>query len=362
MLKDELYMNRCLQLASNGCGNVSPNPMVGAVLVCEGRIIGEGFHACLGQQHAEVHAIRSVRDESLLQKATLYVSLEPCSHYGKTPPCAELIVQKQIPRVVIAALDPFPQVAGRGVKRLIEAGVDVKVGVLEEEAKALNAPFYYTQLNDSPCVTLKWAQSVDGFMDKVRTSDAQPPVAFSTPETRRMVHKLRAASDAIMVGTNTYLLDRPSLSTRYWAGRSPLRVIVDRTLRIPPAQLTAHASANTLVYTEQEQPNRDGVEFVQIPFDGNELALILRDLKTRGVQSLLVEGGATLLQSFVDQHLWNRIRVETSPKALFAGVKSPSIGNIKGRVSRISIYGKNLVTCYEQAGQPACREEGSKSE
>lgn len=346
MEEKEAYISRCIQLATNGRGNVSPNPMVGAVIVHKGRIIGEGFHAGYGGNHAEVNAIQSVRDPSLLKESTLYVSLEPCSHYGKTPPCAELIIRKQISHVVVATLDPFPQVAGRGVQMLRDANILVEVGVLEEEALALNEAFFYAQVNDRPFVTLKWAQSADGFMDDIRTSSEEQPRGFSTDETRRWVHKLRAESDAIMVGTRTYLLDHPSLSTRYWAGKSPVRVILDRESRISYELLIANASAPTLVYTEKEIEDREGVQYIRVAFDSDVLSNVLEDLRKRGVQSLLVEGGASLLQSFLKEHLWNRIRVETSPIRLLSGVQSPDMEPDALFLETEVGYGMNTISTY----------------
>ena len=215
----EKYMSRCLDLAKNGLGNVAPNPMVGAVIVRDGVIIGEGYHRCYGASHAEVNAIAAVRDEALLRDSTMYVNLEPCTHYGKTPPCAELIIVKKIPRVVIACPDPFPEIAGRGINRLREAGVAVVAGVMEREATALNRFFMCLHKKRRPYVILKWAQSEDGFLDRKRTDGSTAPVMLSTPVTRMLVHKLRSEVQAIMIGTNTAILDNPSLTVRYWAGR-----------------------------------------------------------------------------------------------------------------------------------------------
>ena len=235
---EEKYMARCIELAKGGRGNVSPNPMVGAVVVHKGRIIGEGFHRKCGEAHAEVNAIASVKDESLLKDSTIYVSLEPCSHYGKTPPCAELIIRKGIPRVVVGCLDPFPEVSGRGVRMLREAGVEVVTGVMEEEARALNKAFMTLQTKGRPYIILKWAQSEDGFIDRLRTDVSEPVTVLSSPETSRLVHKLRSEVAAIMVGTRTALLDNPSLNVRHWSGNSPVRVVLDRRLVIPDSFLT----------------------------------------------------------------------------------------------------------------------------
>ena len=228
---DAVFMRRCLQLASLGRGHVSPNPMVGAVVVHRGQIIGEGYHRCYGQPHAEVNAINSVRDAGLLPECTLYVSLEPCSHYGKTPPCADLIVQKKIPRVVVGCLDPFPKVSGQGVVRLREAGIEVVTGILEEECKALNRTFMTCQIDERPFVTLKWAQSRDGYIDRLR-KPGEPAIRISDDVSSVWVHRLRAEADAILVGTNTAVADNPSLTTRLWYGRSPLRIVLDEHARV----------------------------------------------------------------------------------------------------------------------------------
>ena len=224
----DLYMYRCLQLAELGVGYVAPNPMVGAVLVCNDKIIGEGYHHRYGDAHAEPNAINSVKEVELLGQSTLYVSLEPCSHYGKTPPCADLIVSSGIPRVIIGTLDPNPKVAGKGVEKLRNAGVEVIVGVLEEECRELNKRFFIFQELRRPYVLLKWAQTRDGFMDRVRTDVSEPPLQISNNITRQLTHKMRAENQSILVGANTVLLDNPSLTVRNWSGRSPVRIAIDR--------------------------------------------------------------------------------------------------------------------------------------
>ena len=230
-MEEEKYMRRCIELAKNGLCNVAPNPMVGAVIVCDGRIIGEGYHIRCGEAHAEVNAIRSVKDKSLLSRSTIYVSLEPCSHYGKTPPCADLIIEEKIPRIVIGCQDPFSQVAGRGIQKLRNAGREVTVGVLEKECKHLIRRFITFNTLHRPFITLKWAESADHFIDVERTDGN--PVILSSPLTSMLVHKKRAEADAIMVGRRTALLDNPSLTVRHWVGRSPVRVVLDRTLKLP---------------------------------------------------------------------------------------------------------------------------------
>lgn len=319
------YMARCLSLALRGAGNVAPNPMVGAVIVHRGKIIGEGYHRKYGEAHAEVNAIASVKDESLLKEATIYVSLEPCSHYGKTPPCAELIIKKQIPRVVIGCLDPYPEVSGRGVRMLRDAGVEVVTGVMEKEARELNCAFMTFQEKQRPYIYLKWAQSADGFIDRLRTDAASPAVVLSSPETLRRVHGLRAGVAAIMVGTQTALLDNPSLTVRHWAGQSPVRVVLDRTLRIPSHYHLLDGTVGTLVFTACKAGNRENVEYITIDFSRDVLPQVLHELYLRKLNSLMVEGGATLLGHFLEEGLWDWMFVETAPLSLFSGVKAPDI-------------------------------------
>lgn len=322
---EDKYMARCISLARGGAGNVAPNPMVGAVIVHQGRIIGEGFHRKYGEAHAEVNAIASVGDEALLKESTIYVSLEPCSHYGKTPPCASLIIEKQIPRVVIGCPDPFPEVAGRGVKMLREAGIEVVTGVMEKEARELNRVFMTFQEKKRPYVYLKWAQSADGFLDLLRTDASLPAVALSSAETLRRVHYLRAHVSAIMVGTRTALLDNPSLTVRHWAGNSPVRVVLDRSLRIPSDYHLLDGRVKTLVFTAKEATNRENVEYVTIDFSQPVLPQVLHELYMRKLDSLMVEGGAVLLNAFLEEDVWDEARIETAPLSLRTGVNAPDI-------------------------------------
>lgn len=331
MIVEEKYMARCIELACGGAGNTAPNPTVGAVIVHDGKIIGEGFHRKCGEAHAEVNAVASVQDEALLGKSTLYVSLEPCSHYGKTPPCAELIIKKGIPRVVVGCLDPFPAVSGRGVRMLREAGVEVVTGVLEAEARALNPAFMTFQLLGRPYIYLKWAQSADGFMDAVREDASVRPVVLSSAETLRRVHRLRAEVAAIMVGTHTALLDNPSLTVRHWAGDSPVRVVLDRTQKLPAASSLLDGTVHTLVFTAEEAGSRPNVEYVKIDFGQDVLPQVLRHLYDRKLNSLMVEGGNTLLKSFLDAGLWDEAWIETAPVVLGAGVKAPAVDGVLSR-------------------------------
>ena len=294
MTKDQTFMQRCLQLAQNGQRNARPNPMVGAVIVCGHRIIGEGHHLRCGEGHAEVNAFASVRqeDEPLLSQSTIYVSLEPCAHYGKTPPCAELIVRKGVRRCVVGCIDPFAKVSGRGVEMLREAGIEVTVGVLEKECRELNRRFFTFHEKRRPYIILKWAQSADGFID-----NGGKAFAFSTPFTRMLVHKLRSECDAILVGRTTAERENPRLDVRLWSGESPLRLVLDRN-----------------------NPFFEGTD-TSSPL----LPQLMSHLYERQVQSLLVEGGAATHQSFIDAGLWDEIRIEVSPVLVGNGTRAARI-------------------------------------
>ena len=294
MTKDQTFMQRCLQLAQNGQRNARPNPMVGAVIVCGDRIIGEGYHVRCGEGHAEVNAFTSVRqeDEPLLSQSTIYVSLEPCAHYGKTPPCAELIVRKGVRRCVVGCIDPFAKVSGRGVEMLREAGIEVTVGVLEKECRELNRRFFTFHEKRRPYIILKWAQSADGFID-----NGGKAFAFSTPFTRMLVHKLRSECDAILVGRTTAERENPRLDVRLWSGESPLRLVLD-----------------------SNNPCFEGMD-TSSPI----LPQLMSHLYERQVQSLLVEGGAATHQSFIDAGLWDEIRIEVSPVLVGNGTRAARI-------------------------------------
>lgn len=323
MKEEEIYMQRCIRLALNGKNRVAPNPMVGAVIVYNGKIIGEGYHARCGEAHAEVTAIRSVENPALLKHSTLYVSLEPCSHYGKTPPCADLIIEKGIPRVVIGCTDPFPEVAGRGIRKLQEAGIGVTVGVLEEECKKLIAHFITFNTLHRPYILLKWAESADGFLDFNRT-DGQP-VKLSTDLTAMLVHKKRAEADGILVGTRTAALDNPTLTVRSWHGNNPARIVIDKHLTLDNSLHLFDGSTSTLIYTFEQSADRKHVTYITLDRESDILPQIMTDLYHRKIQTLLVEGGSKLLQSFINSSLWDEIFVEKSTQRLQSGVKAPAI-------------------------------------
>ncbi len=343
MTNDEKYMMRCIQLAQNGKLGAAPNPMVGAVVVCDGRIIGEGYHAKCGEAHAEVNAINSVKDESLLHRSTLYVSLEPCAHYGKTPPCAKLIVSKGIPKVVIGCQDPFSKVAGKGIEILKQAGCEVVVGVLEKACQDLNKAFFTVQLKHRPFITLKWAQSADGFMD-VERNDGEP-VKLSSPLTQLIAHKRRAEHQAIIVGTQTARLDNPSLNVRDWCGPQPLRIVIDKDLTLPRHLHLFDGSQPTLVVTEKNETIA-GAMTLQVDFNQSILPQLMEELQRRNIQSLLVEGGSKLLQSFIDEGLWDEAYVEHCPQVLGHGILSPSLINPKKSFKKSLIMGRNYHIFY----------------
>ena len=287
MTKDECYMARCLELARLGKANAAPNPMVGSVIVHQDRIIGEGYHEQCGQPHAEPNAIRRVKDKSLLSLSTLYVSLEPCAHFGKTPPCALLIIQHKIPRVVVGCIDPFAKVAGRGIAMMREAGIDVEVGVLERESLALNRRFITFHQKKRPYIILKWAESKDGFID----AEEDVPKWLTNEASRALVHKMRAEEMAIMVGTVAAYKDNPSLTTRAWAGKDPIRVTLDRTLRLPSSHHLFDGEVFTIIFTQERKDDEPNVSFVTIDFSKDVLAQCLSYLHQQNINSLIVEGG-----------------------------------------------------------------------
>ena len=322
MTKDEKYIARCIQLAQNGLCNAAPNPMVGAVIVHNDTIIGEGYHIRCGEAHAEVNAIRSVKDESLLKESTIYVSLEPCSHYGKTPPCADLIINKGIPKVVVGCMDPFSLVSGRGIRKMRDAGIEVTVGVLEKECQELIRRFVTFNTLHRPFITLKWAESADGFIDIHRTGGH--PYIFSSPLSTMLVHKRRAEHTAILVGRRTALLDNPSLTTRSWYGKSPVRMVIDKDLTLPHHLSLFDGNTPTIVFTGQtDTPTLPLVEYITLDFHQDILPQIMKVLYQRKLQSLMVEGGSILLQSFIDAGYWDEAYIEQSDKHLLDGVKAP---------------------------------------
>lgn len=323
---DQKFMARALELAQLGMGNVAPNPMVGCVIVHQDKIIGEGYHRKYGEAHAEVNAINSVINRDLLPESTLYVTLEPCSHYGKTPPCADLIISERIQNIVIGTIDPFAGVAGRGVKKLQNAGCKVSVGILEEECKELNRRFFTFHQKKRPYIILKWAQTEDGFIDIDRSMEQYGQPTWITNDLSRIaVHKMRSEESAILVGTNTAQKDNPSLTVRDWCGNHPLRLVIDRNLRLSPDHELFNQKCQTLVFSSKHAVSQSNLEYVQIPFDGNEIKHILHELYQRNILSLIVEGGGALLQSFINKSLWDESHIFIGRRLFQKGVAAPNI-------------------------------------
>jgi diaminohydroxyphosphoribosylaminopyrimidine deaminase/5-amino-6-(5-phosphoribosylamino)uracil reductase len=325
MNTDEHYMQHCLRIAASGSGFVAPNPLVGAVVVFNNEIIGEGYHMRFGGPHAEVNAIAAVNDKSLLAASTVYVNLEPCAHFGKTPPCADLLIKHQVKRVVVGCTDPNPQVAGKGIQKLREAGIEVTAGVLEQECRELNRKFITAFEKKRPFVTLKWAETGDGFIDRIRKSAEQRPEKITGEKEHQFVHQLRASSQAILAGTNTLLLDNPQLNVRFAAGHSPLRVIIDRTNRLPRSLQVFDGSVPALVFTSTPFPETENIATVVLQPGEPELPQVLEALYRRSIHSLFVEGGSTLLNAFIAAGLWDEAYVFKNNALHFGeGVAAPA--------------------------------------
>ena len=331
---DDFYMQRCLQLAKLGVGNVAPNPMVGAVLVHDGKIIGEGYHQKYGEPHAEVNCINSVKEEdkNLVDKSTLYVSLEPCSHFGKTPPCTDLIIKNKIPKVVIGCKDVYKEVDGKGIKKLQDAGVEVITCVLEKECIELNKRFFTFHQQQRPYIILKWAESGDR---KIETSHEPSPQVKSGQRTfisneysNRLVHKWRSEEAAILIGTNTALQDDPSLTTRLWKGNNPIRLVIDMNLRLPSALKIFNKEVKTIIFNKHKNEEAGDLIFYKIE-EENLIQQLVKVLYELNIQGMIVEGGAILLQSFIDAGLWDEARVIRNEQlTINNGINSPELKNM----------------------------------
>jgi diaminohydroxyphosphoribosylaminopyrimidine deaminase/5-amino-6-(5-phosphoribosylamino)uracil reductase len=327
--QDQMYMKRCLDLAKGAEGNTYPNPMVGCVIVHNNRIIGEGFHCKAGKPHAEVNAINSVKNESLLAHSTLYVNLEPCAHYGKTPPCSLLIKQKNIPRVVVGCLDSFSQVSGKGIEMLQSAGIQVKAGVLEEESRELNRRFFTFHEKKRPYIILKWAQTRDGYIDIDRpVVDKARPTWITDEWGRRIVHKWRSIEPSILVGTKTALKDNPSLTVRSWPGKNPLRLVLDREGKLPHFLTLFNGKSPTLVFSNKKKQESKNVETIYLNSQENPLITITNELYRRNIQSLIVEGGKIMLSTIIDAGFWDEARVFVGEKWFVSGVEAPKIKQV----------------------------------
>lgn len=323
----EKYIKRCIELAKNGFGTTYPNPMVGSVIVYNDQIIGEGWHKKAGEPHAEVNAVRSVKDKSLLKKATIYVSLEPCSHFGKTPPCCDLIIANKIPNVVVGTVDPNEKVAGNGIKKLIEAGINVTVGILENECYELNKRFFTFHNKKRPYVILKWAESQDGFLAPEKDNNQErKPVWITNQYSRQLVHKWRSEEQAILVGTQTVIADNPKLNTRDWSGNNPVRVVLDQNNRISKDSFIFDDSVRTIVFTKSEiNFSAENTTFEVIDFNQNIIPQILAVLHQNQIQSVIIEGGLQTLQAFIDLNIWDEARIFIGEITFNTGTKTPII-------------------------------------
>ncbi|WP_395064257.1 bifunctional diaminohydroxyphosphoribosylaminopyrimidine deaminase/5-amino-6-(5-phosphoribosylamino)uracil reductase RibD [Flavobacterium sp.] len=310
---EEIYIKRCIQLSKNGLGTTYPNPLVGSVIVYNDSIIGEGWHRKSGESHAEVNAINSVKDKTLLSKSTIYVSLEPCSHFGKTPPCCDLIIANKIPNVVIGTIDPFAKVSGSGIKKLLEAGKNVTVGILEDECNELNKRFFTFHNKKRPYIILKWAESQDGFIAPI-SKEKKEPVWITNEFSRQLVHKWRSEEQAILVGTQTVLDDNPTLTVRDWTGTNPIRIVLDQNNKIPKESHIFDNQARTLSILKDN-----------INFNNTIAAQIAKYLYNNDVQSVIVEGGRKTLQTFIDADFWDEARIFKGPISFNEGVKAPNI-------------------------------------
>ncbi len=334
MYDDEFYMRRCIELAQLGAGHVAPNPMVGAVIVYRDRIIGEGYHRHYGEAHAEVNAVNSVKDKGLLPESTIYVSLEPCAHFGKTPPCADLIIEQRICRVVIGCRDSFEQVDGKGIQKLKAAGIEVIVGVLEQECRKLNKRFFTFHEKKRPYVILKWAQSPDGFIDKPRTGNTTGINWISSPETQSLVHQWRSHEPAILVGRKTIQNDNPSLTVREVTGKNPLRIIIDSQLQLPAESTIFKDGLKTLVFNRIKHDIQGNVTFHKL--ESIDTQPILEALYQLNIQSVFVEGGSRTLQYFLVNQAWDEARIIVGKNKFLDGVKAPVMQGVPRFYERFS--------------------------
>lgn len=327
---DEFFMLRALELARLGTGDVSPNPLVGCVIVHNGKIIGEGWHKKFGEAHAEVNAVNSVSDKRLLKESTVYVTLEPCSHFGKTPPCADMLIQQQVKKVVVANLDTNPLVGGEGIKKLRAAGLEVITGILDKKGRELNNRFFTHIEKHRPYIILKWAETSDGFIARKNFDSKWISDEFS----RQLVHKWRTEEDAVLVGMRTAQQDNPQLNVRDWSGRNPTRIVIDRFLRLHEKLHLFDRSQQTLCYNVLKHEEFDNLSLVRIDED-KFLDHLLEDLYKRKIQSVIIEGGAQTLQAFIESKLWDEARIFVSPQTFEAGIKAPLLTGMLGQQEKI---------------------------
>tara|TARA_B100000686_G_scaffold355380_1_gene474052 strand:- start:18074 stop:19120 length:1047 start_codon:yes stop_codon:yes gene_type:complete len=338
-MNDEFWMRRCLDLAKKSIGKTSPNPMVGAVIIYQNKIIGEGYHTGYGNNHAEVEAINKVKNNNQLQKSSLYVNLEPCNHFGKTPPCVKLIIDKKIQNVIIGTLDPNPKVSGMGVKRLKENNINVKVGVLSKECKKLNKRFFCFHLKKRPFIILKWAESPEGLISN-SNSNKNNIFWISSMLSQQIAHKWRSEEDAILVGSNTVLLDNPKLNTRHHSGKSPIPIVIDPNKKVSKDHLLFKFHNKVFHYVKSIK-NSEESNYIKMNFN-NGLKEILKDLYSKKITSILVEGGLITLQKFIDSNYWDEIRYFIGSKSIEKGLKAPMIKN-KEIKSTVKISNDKLI-------------------
>jgi len=331
-------MLRAIELAKNGIGHVSPNPLVGCVIVHEGKIIGEGWHQKYGEAHAEVNAVNAVIDKSILKDAVVYVNLEPCAHTGKTPPCVDLLIKYNVKRVVIANIDPNPLVAGKGVDKLKHAGIEVTIGVLEKEGYELNKRFFTFLKYKRPFIILKWAQTSDGFIARENYDSKW----ISNEHSRKLVHKWRSEEDSILVGFNTAAYDNPKLTVRDWSGRHPVRIVIDQNLNLESSLYLFDGAIHTICYNNLKNENKGKVEYVLLE-KGNTLSGILKDLFNRKIQSLIVEGGAQTIKAFLSEGAWDEARVFTAKQRFERGIDAPMVN---GEISSSEMVGSDELNIY----------------
>ena len=342
MENDKLFMQRCIELAQLGIRKVYPNPMVGAVIVHDGKIIGEGYHKSYGNEHAEVNAVNSINDKSILNEATVYISLEPCAHHGKTPPCADLLVRHNFKRVVIGCLDTFSEVSGKGISILKDNGIEVCVGILENECRELNKRFFTFHEKNRPYIILKWAESIDGFIDRDRTSDKQEINWITKPETQTLVHQWRSEEHAILVGNKTVIKDNPSLTVRNVTGENPIRIVIDPDLKTSLMANVFNRESKTIIFNKKEGTQKDNIHYIQLEdFSVNN---ILQILHKNNIQSVIVEGGTNTIQRFIDNNLWDEAYTLVGGKTFGKGLESPKLA--KNPISSFPFFG-DLVFQYK---------------
>jgi len=326
MHTSERFMNRCIELARLGAGSTAPNPMVGSVIVFKGKIIGEGYHKKFGAPHAEVNAIKSVANKELLKESTIYVTLEPCAHFGLTPPCSDLIIENKFSKVVIGTIDPFAKVAGKGIDKLKSAGIDIELGVLENECRQLNKRFFTFHEKKRPYIILKWAQTLDGFIDIERSeNEFGEPIWITESLALRLVHKIRSEEDAILVGRKTAEKDNPSLTVRHWVGKNPTRLVIDNQLQLSKNLNLFHPAVKTIVFNSRKDESDGTLSFVKIDLNTDMVQKVIDHLYKLNIQSVIVEGGKQLLESFMEKRIWDEAQVYIGNKFFQKGIRAPAI-------------------------------------